>query len=145
MAQADAAREFRTSVKPEDEETEKESKRKKKLEDIKPTLLTPDVVALMWSVSVKKVYEYCNTDQLPYVLFPSKKGDGKRDKRLIRIRRSVAESWILEHEVGGEAAKDPVKSPRRRQRSILGPARGLSVIKPLKNGSNSASETTENL
>lgn len=107
---------------------------------IKPSLLTPDVVALMWSVSVKTVYRLINQGDLPYVSLPS---NGKR-KRLIRIRTLVAENWVLDHEVG-TTPTDPAKSPRRRRRSILQPPKGITALKSLKNEDDSATETTKNV
>jgi Helix-turn-helix domain len=107
--------------------------------DIKPSLLTPETVALMWSVSIKKIYEFINTGQLPHVLLPT---SGKR-KRLIRIRAAVAESWVLQHEVGTTPTEPPT-SPRHRRRSILQPPKGVAVLKRFKNESESANENSKN-
>jgi predicted DNA-binding transcriptional regulator AlpA len=107
--------------------------------EIKPSLLTPDMVALMWCVSVKTVYRLINEGALPYVSLPS---NGKR-KRLIRLRAAIVEHWIEQHEVGG-AQNQPLKTPRRRRRSILQPVNGALSLNSLKNEGNSQNETTEN-
>jgi len=108
--------------------------------EVKPSLLTPDMVALMWCVSVKKVYEWVNTGKQPHVLLPT---DGKR-KRLIRIRASVAESWIEQHEVG-TTPNNAAKSPRRRRRSILRLPKGISALKSLSNEGESAGGNSKNV
>jgi hypothetical protein len=106
--------------------------------DIKPVLFTPEMVALMWCISVKTVYALINDGRLPHVVITN----GNR-KRLIRIRAAVAESWVLEHEQGGTPTDLP-KNPRRRRRSILQPPKGVSVLNPLKNGGESANENSKN-
>jgi hypothetical protein len=108
--------------------------------EITPTLLTPEMVAKSWCVSVKTVYGWVNTGKLPHVLLPT---DGKH-KRLIRIRAVVAESWVLEHEVNGATQNQVIQKPRYRRRSILQPPKGVTVIKPLENGGKPASDSTEN-
>src|SRR5262245_17284934 len=109
--------------------------------DIKPTLLTPEMVGLLWSCSTKTVYALINSGELPYVVLPtqgSRKGvaipTDKKRKRLIRIRAEVAQNFIKEHEQNAnETKQSSLPTPRRRRRSILQPPKGISSLKPFEN------------
>src|SRR5262249_19592039 len=107
--------------------------------EIKPSLLTPDMVALDWCVSVKTIYGWINSGVLPHVLLPSK---GTR-KRLLRIRSEVAQSFITQHEVN-KTTQNSLPTPKRRRRSILGPTKGVTALNSLENGNGSQNETTKN-
>src|SRR5262245_47320497 len=108
---------------------------------IKPVLLTPDMVAVLWSVSIKTIYRLINEGSLPYVSLPS---HGKR-KRLIRIRAEAAESFIKMHEQNRDETKQGLlPTPRRRRRSVLGVPKGVISLQRIENGSGSPDEDTKN-
>src|SRR5262245_22522012 len=117
--------------------------------DIKPVLLSPEMVGILWSCSTKTIYELINSGRLPYVVIPTdgrRKGvmipTEKKRKRLIRIRAEVAQTFIKEHELNSNETKLP--APKRRRRSVLGLPKGVSSLKRFENNSGSQDEDTKN-